>query len=61
MRRAKCLFLQADKAKAELAKADAYRKEAERNAMKKINETDRKIEQKAAEAKSGISSWFGGK
>jgi len=29
--------------------------------MKKIDEADRKIEQKAAQAKSGISSWFGGK
>jgi len=54
-----------DKARAELAKAegklDAYRKEASADAMKKIDEADRKIEQKAAQAKSGISSWFGGK
>jgi len=29
--------------------------------LKKIDEFDRKVENKAAEAKSGISSWFGGK
>ncbi|KAI6714321.1 hypothetical protein JHW43_003135 [Diplocarpon mali] len=47
--------------KAELAKAegkfDQYRKEA----GAKIDAADKKIENKAAEAKSGISSWFGGK
>ncbi|KAL2073628.1 hypothetical protein VTL71DRAFT_10954 [Oculimacula yallundae] len=50
-----------EKSKAELAKADQYRKEAGQDAMKKIDAADRKIENKAAEAKSGISSWFGGK
>lgn len=53
--------LQTDKARAELAKAegklDQYRKET----VKTIDAADRKVEQKAAEAKSGISSWFGGK
>jgi hypothetical protein len=29
--------------------------------MKKIDEADRKVEEGAAKAKSGISSWFGGK
>lgn len=29
--------------------------------MKKIDAADRKVEQEAAKAKSGISSWFGGK
>lgn len=29
--------------------------------MKKIDEFDRKVENEAAKAKSGISSWFGGK
>ncbi|KAI1865872.1 uncharacterized protein JN550_008130 [Neoarthrinium moseri] len=28
--------------------------------LKKVDEFDRKVEQKTAEAKSGISSWFGG-
>ncbi|PVH76201.1 hypothetical protein DL98DRAFT_518092 [Cadophora sp. DSE1049] len=50
-----------EKSKAELAKAegkfDQYRKET----GAKIDAADRKIENKAAEAKSGISSWFGGK
>ncbi|KAE8453014.1 hypothetical protein EG329_012201 [Mollisiaceae sp. DMI_Dod_QoI] len=54
-----------EKGRAELAKAegkiDAYRKEAGTDAMKKIDEADKKIEEGAAKAKSGISSWFGGK
>jgi hypothetical protein len=29
--------------------------------MKKIDAADARIEQEAAKAKSGISSWFGGK
>ena len=29
--------------------------------MKKIDEFDKKVEKEAAKAKSGISSWFGGK
>jgi hypothetical protein len=29
--------------------------------MKKIDEGDRKVEEAAAKAKGGISSWFGGK
>jgi len=53
-----------DKARAELAKAegkfDQYRKEASSEALKKIDAADRKIEDGAAKAKSGISSWFGG-
>jgi hypothetical protein len=56
---------QTDKARAELAKAEGkfeqYRKDAGNEAMKKIDETDRKIEEAAAKAKGGISSWFGGK
>ncbi|KAH8685947.1 hypothetical protein BGZ60DRAFT_396533 [Tricladium varicosporioides] len=54
-----------NKAKADLkdaeGKFDAYRKDAGKEAMKKIDEADRKIEEGAAKAKSGISSWFGGK
>ncbi|RAL65292.1 hypothetical protein DID88_000860 [Monilinia fructigena] len=62
----------ADKARAELARAegkldqykkeaDQYRKEATQTTLKKIDEVDRKVEAEAAKAKGGISSWFGGK
>lgn len=55
----------ADKARAELAKAEgkfeAYSKDAKAETLKKIDEADRKVENGAAKAKSGISSWFGGK
>jgi len=61
-----------EKARAELLKAegkfdqykkdaDQYRKEASSATLKKIDEVDRKVEEGAAKAKSGISSWFGGK
>ncbi|KAH7356614.1 hypothetical protein BKA65DRAFT_495077 [Rhexocercosporidium sp. MPI-PUGE-AT-0058] len=54
-----------EKSKAELAKAegkfDQYRKDAGAETMKKIDAADRKIENEAAKAKSGVSSWFGGK
>jgi hypothetical protein len=43
------------------AKLEAYGKEARSDALKKIDAADRKIEDSAAKAKSGISSWFGGK
>jgi hypothetical protein len=56
---------QTDKARAELAKAegkfDQYRKDAADTTMKKIDAADRKVEEGAAKAKGGISSWFGGK
>ena len=56
---------QVDKSRAELAKAegklDQYRKDATSATMKKIDEADRKVEEGASKAKSGISSWFGGK
>jgi hypothetical protein len=49
----------------ELAKAkdetEAFAKDTKAEAVKKINEFDRKVEDNAAKAKSGISSWFGGK
>ncbi|KAK6600928.1 hypothetical protein H4I95_07910 [Botrytis cinerea] len=52
-------------ARAELAKAEGkfeqYKNDAAQTTMKKIDEVDRKIEAEAAKAKSGISSWFGGK
>jgi len=41
--------------------AESYAKETKAEAMKKIDEFDRKVETKAAEAKTGISSWFGSK
>lgn len=52
---------QTDKARAELAKAEQYSKDAKNQTLQKINEADRKIEDGASKAKSGISSWFGGK
>ncbi len=60
-----CTSQQVEKSKAELAKAEGkfeqYRKDAGAEAMKKIDAADKKIEDGAAKAKSGISSWFGGK
>ena len=50
-----------DKSKAELAKAEGKFDQYRKDAGAKIDAADRKIENKAAEAKSGISSWFGGK
>lgn len=58
-------YAQVERGRAELAKAeskiDSYRKETGAEAMKKIDQADKKIEEGAAKAKSGISSWFGGK
>jgi hypothetical protein len=65
-------FGQTEKARAELAKAEGkfeeYKKDAEAraaaaktDALKKIDKFDATIEKKASEAKSGLSSWFGGK
>ena len=51
----------ADKARAELAKAENQFDHLRKDTNQKINEFDRKVEAKAAEAKSGLSSWFGGK
>ncbi|TEY71376.1 hypothetical protein BOTCAL_0094g00200 [Botryotinia calthae] len=55
----------ANQARAELAKAEGkfeqYKNDAAQTTMKKIDEVDRKVEAEAAKAKSGISSWFGGK
>lgn len=52
---------QADKARVELAKAENQFDHLRKDTNQKINEFDRKVEKKAAEAKSGLSSWFGGK
>jgi len=55
----------ADKARAEFAKAenklDGYRKEAGKETTAAINKFDSTVEKETAKAKSGISSWFGGK
>ncbi|WYZ41564.1 hypothetical protein EsH8_V_000459 [Colletotrichum jinshuiense] len=40
---------------------EAYAKDAKAEALKKVDEFDKKVEDGAAKAKSGISSWFGGK
>jgi len=50
-----------DKARAEAVKVEQYGKDTKSEALKKIDQADRKIEEGAAKAKSGISSWFGGK
>ncbi|KAH8782511.1 hypothetical protein BGZ57DRAFT_758666 [Hyaloscypha finlandica] len=50
-----------DKARIEAAKVEQYGKDAKNDALKKIDAADRKIEAEASKAKSGISSWFGGK
>ncbi|KAI0206058.1 hypothetical protein F4808DRAFT_455546 [Astrocystis sublimbata] len=43
------------------AEAEAYAKDAKASTLKKIDEFDRKVETEASKAKSGVSSWFGGK
>ncbi|KAH7026409.1 uncharacterized protein B0I36DRAFT_158155 [Microdochium trichocladiopsis] len=52
-----------NKAHSELQKAtgqaEAYAKDAKATALKKVDQFDATVEKKAAEAKSGISSWFG--
>jgi hypothetical protein len=50
-----------NKSQAELHKAEAYAKDTKAAALKKVDEIDRKVEAEASKAKSGISSWFGGK
>ncbi|KAI1160330.1 hypothetical protein F5B18DRAFT_632957 [Nemania serpens] len=51
---------QAELSKAK-SEAEAYANDAKAATMKKINEFDKKAENEAAKAKSGISSWFGGR
>lgn len=48
-----------NKAHAELQKAEALAKDAKATTLRKVDEFDAKVEKKAAEAKNGISSWFG--
>ncbi|OHE93994.1 hypothetical protein CORC01_10686 [Colletotrichum orchidophilum] len=40
---------------------EAYAKDAKAEALKKVDAFDKTVETEAAKAKSGISSWFGGK
>ena len=42
-----------------IAKFDQVRKETEKEFHEKIDNFDKTVERKTAEAKSGISSWFG--
>ncbi|KAL6863948.1 hypothetical protein J3F83DRAFT_766983 [Trichoderma novae-zelandiae] len=51
----------ADRETSKLKKeAEAYAKEAKSEALKAVDKFDRKVEDGAAKAKGGISSWFGG-
>jgi vacuolar-type H+-ATPase subunit H len=56
---------QAADAKSKLSEAEAKAREMSQKAGKDINASidkfDKTVEEKAAKAKSGISSWFGGK
>ncbi|KAI9759685.1 MAG: hypothetical protein M4579_002162 [Chaenotheca gracillima] len=42
------------------AKANQYRKETGKDLQNKIDQADKKVEEGAAKAKSGVSGWFGG-
>jgi hypothetical protein len=57
--------MQSHDAKIKLAEAEAKAKENYEKARKEtnsaINTFDATVEEKAAKAKSGLSSWFGGK
>jgi len=52
---------QIDKARAEAAKAEGKLEQYSKDAKKEVDAFDRAVEKKASEAKSGFSSWFGGK
>lgn len=55
----------ASEAKSKLAEAQAKAQEYKEKTGKELNKAvdtfDKTVEKKAAEAKSGLSSWFGGK
>ncbi|KAF7543792.1 hypothetical protein G7Z17_g10453 [Cylindrodendrum hubeiense] len=40
--------------------AEAFAKDTKADALKAVNKFDQKVEEEAAKAKSGISSWWGG-
>lgn len=48
---------QASRAKSNI---EAYGKDAKAEALKAVDKFDAKVEDGAAKAKSGVSSWFGG-
>ena len=50
----------ANYAKGEVNKLDRARHDAAKEVNAKIDSIDQSVEKKASEAKSGISSWFGG-
>jgi hypothetical protein len=52
---------QVDKARAEAAKVEGKLEQYSKDAKKEVDAFDRTVEKKASEAKSGFSSWFGGK
>lgn len=56
---------QKDQARSGLSKTEKsisdYRMEVGKEAMAKIDKFDNAVEEKAAQAKSGIAGWFGGK
>ena len=41
--------------------AEQYRRDAAKELNKGVDKFDKTVEKKTSEAKSGISSWFGGK
>lgn len=41
-------------------KLDQLRQDSAKGVNKSLDELDKKVEEKTSEAKSGISSWFGG-
>lgn len=49
-----------DFAREGIEKIDQIRHETARNLGTSVDRLDRKVEEKAAEAKKGIASWFGG-
>lgn len=51
---------QADRARQEVQAAEDKLEQYRKDANKKIDAADRKVEEGASKAKSGISSWFGG-
>ncbi|KAK5992356.1 hypothetical protein PT974_05760 [Cladobotryum mycophilum] len=54
-------WAEADKQAGKLKKdAEAYAKDAKAEALKAVDKFDQKVEEGAAKAKGGISSWFGG-
>ncbi|UNI20813.1 hypothetical protein JDV02_006866 [Purpureocillium takamizusanense] len=54
-------WAEADKQASKLkSETEAYAKDAKAEALKAVDKFDHKVEEGAAKAKGGISSWFGG-